>query len=120
MEVTKAQMATGVAKFIKNEIIPNVDENIMKVRFGIAAGAVESDTKIVDKLVDGTMLSALIKTDSGYNMELLKRHAIPALEQYGAITITIPPVKFISPTEKVMQFNGEDIKKLVDYVEGRA
>lgn len=120
MEVTRAQVANGVAKFIKNEMIPNVDENIMRVILGIAAGVVETNVEFVDKLLDGTMLSALIKTENGYNMELLKRHAIPAIEQYGAITITVPPIKFISPTEKIMQFNGEDVKKIVDYIEGRA
>lgn len=119
MEVTKDQIAKGLARFIQDDVIPNISDSGMQLVMGIAAGAIDTKPQILDKILENEMLSALAKSGEKYDLSVLKTAATNAINKYGTLSITIPGIKFISPNEKEIQFNSDDIKRLVDRIEGR-
>lgn len=119
MEVTKEQIANGVAKFIQEDMIPHISDSGMQLILGVTAGAVETRPNILDKLLSNEMLEAVAKSGNNYDLSLIKNVAATAIEKYGKLSITIPGIKFISPGEKVLQFGSEDVRRLVERIEGR-
>lgn len=119
MEVTKEQIAKGIALFINEDMIPSVSDTGMQLVLGITAGAVAAKPQLLDKLLENEMLAAIAKTGNNYDLGVLKNAAISAVDKYGKLTVTIPGIKFISPEEKLFQFSSEDIRKLINRIEGR-
>ena len=116
MEVTKEQIAKGVAKFIQEDMIPHISDSGMQLILGVTAGAVETRPNILDKLLSNEMLEAVAKSGNNYDLSLIKNVAASAIEKYGKLSITIPGIKFISPGEKVLQFGeGGFLRAFVDY-----
>lgn len=118
MEVTKEQIARGLSKFIQNDVAPNISDKATQIALEIAAAAVMTNTKLLDSFLDNAFFAMLAKTETGYNLSTLKQSAMAAMNKVGNLTITIPGIKFISPDEKILQFNGEDVKRLVETIEG--
>ena len=119
MEVTKTQIAKGVARFIQDDMIPHVNDSGMQLVLGIAAGAIDSKPQVLDSLLENEMLAAVSKSGEYYDLNVLKNAATSAIDKYGKLTITIPGIKFISPHEKTLQFSSEDVRRLVERIEGR-
>lgn len=119
MEVTKEQIARGAARFIKEDMIPHISDSGMQLILGITAGAMETKPAILDKLLDNEMLAAVAKSGNNYDLGTIKNVASAAIEKYGKLSITIPGIKFISPDDKVLQFGAEDVRRLVERIEGR-
>ena len=119
MEVTKEQIAKGVSDFIQEDMIPHITDSGMQLILGITSGAIETKPGILDKLLENEMLSAVAKSGNNYDLGVLKKAAMGAIDKYGKLEITIPGIKFISPHDKVLNFTSEDIRKLVDRIEGR-
>lgn len=119
MEVTKQQIAKGVARFIQEDMIPQITDGGMQLLMGVAAGAIDTRPQMLDKILDNEMLSAVAKSGENYDLGLLQKVAVSAVEKYGKLSITIPGIKFISPDEKVLQFGSDDIRRLIERIEGR-
>ena len=119
MEVTKEQIAKGVSKFIQEDMIPHITDNGMQLLLGIVAGAVETKPAVLDKLLENEMVSLFAKIGNNYDLDVIKKVAVSAMNKYGKLEITIPGIKFISPNEKVLNFSADDIRRLAERIEGR-
>lgn len=119
MDVTKEQIARGVARFIQEDVIPNVGDSATQIVLGITASAIDTNPKILDKLLDNEMLATVAKVGNNYNLTTLQNAATSAIDKYGKLTVTIPGIKFISPDEKILQFSSEDVRRLIAHIEGR-
>jgi hypothetical protein len=119
MEVTKEQIASGVSTFIQKDVAPEVGDTATQIILEIAASAIASNPKLLDPYLENPMFGFVAKVGNAYNLKVLKQSAMAAMDKYGKLTITIPGIKFISPDEKILQFGSEDVKMLVDRIEGR-
>ena len=61
MEVTKEQIAKGVAKFIQEDMIPHISDSGMQLILGVTAGAAETSPNILVKLLSNEMLDSFIQ-----------------------------------------------------------
>ncbi len=118
MEVTKAQIAKGLAKFIQEDMLPHVDDKGMQFILGVASGAIDANPQALDKLLDNPLFAMAAKSGNNYDLSVLKRSASATIEKYGKLEITVPGIKFLSPADKVFQFSKEDIERLVSRIEG--
>lgn len=119
MDVTKDQIARGFAKFLHEDVIPNVGDSATQIVLGIAASAMDVNPKLLDKVLENEMLTAIAKVGNNYNLSTLQKAAESAIDKYGKLTITIPGIKFVSPDDKILQFGSDDVKRLVSHIEGR-
>lgn len=119
MDVTKEQIARGVAKFIHEEVIPGVGDSATQILLGITASAIDTNPRLMDKLLDNGIFSMVARVGNSYNLSTLQNAATSAIDKYGKLTFTIPGIKFISPDDKILQFGSDDVKRLVALIEGR-
>lgn len=119
MEVTRSQIAKGVARFIRDDMIPHINDSGMQLILGVTAGALDTKPQLLDKLLENEMLVAVAKSGENYDLSVLQKAATAAIDKYGKLSITIPGIKFISPEEKVLQFGSDDVRRLIEKIEGR-
>lgn len=117
MEVTKEQIARGLCAYIREDVSPNVADNATRIILDIAASAIASNPKLIDPVVENPMFSTVAKKGEGYDLAILKSAAVSAMDKHGGLTVTIPGIKFVSPDEKILQFNGKDVSRLVERIE---
>lgn len=117
MEVSKDQIARGLASYIRDDVSPNVADNATRIVLAIAASAIAANPKLIDAVLENPMFSAVAKRGNGYDMTILKTATVDAMDKYGGLSVTIPGIKFVSPDDKVLQFSGTDVARLVERIE---
>ena len=121
MSVTKQQLIDGVVKYAKSEIIEKVSDKPLKIIISTAVSMLETNPNIVDGLFKNQFISALLgEKDGFYNLDSFANALGNSMKEYGDFPISIPAMKFISPTEKQLTFSLNDISKLKSYISGGA
>lgn len=121
MTITRDNIAHGVVRFIRNDVISSVPDNSMKIILGIAAAAIEANPSAINSILDNEMVSAFIAspTGNGYDLSTLEQAAAAAMDQYGALSVQLPGIPLISPEAKMLSFGSGDVRSLIGYIEGR-
>lgn len=115
MEVSKGQLLSGAIRFIKSDVIAKIPDKPFRMTLSAMVNLAEVKPEVADAIFEHPML----KSSNGmYDIDLLEQIAVRTIDEYGDFPITIPPIKFISPTEKELRFTSEDVRKLKQYIEG--
>ena len=121
MRVEKQTLVEGFISYVENEVIPNIsDDKALQVILSVGVNTLRGNSKLTDSVLDNSIVSCLVhKDDEGtYEINDLFTAIDASISKYGYFPITIPAIKFLSPTEKVFKFNQHDFKKLKSYMEG--
>lgn len=120
MNVTKQQIVNGLAKYAKDEVIAKITDKPFKMALAVGLSMLETNATIADKFFDNDLVSAILgKNDEGtYDIDNISDALEKTLTEYGDFPVKIPPIKFISPTEKELNFSSRDIKQLKNYIVG--
>lgn len=120
MNVTKQQIVNGVIKYAKDEIINKIPDKPFKMAIAVFVSMLETNAEIANKFFESEMASAILgKRDDGtYDIDKISDALEKTLDEYGDFPVTIPAIKFISPTEKTLNFSSRDIRSLKDYIVG--
>ena len=113
MEVSRGQLVSGATKFAKNEIINKVTDKNFKMVMSMLVNLIEVKPELADEF-----LKPMANANGMYDIDLLETVLCKTMDEYGDFPIVIPAIKFISPTEKELRFNSDDVRKLRDYVMG--
>lgn len=119
MRVTREQIANGIVSFVENDVIPKVEERSMRIVMGTAIYAVRANSKLLDSIFEHPTVKALLEKDAEgyYETDLLFRAFGESIKKYGTFPVVIPPIPFISPTEKTLSFDESDISELRNRIE---
>lgn len=122
MNVTKQQIVNGIVKYAKDEVIAKIPDKPFKMAVAIAISMFESNTEFASKIFENDIVSAILgkKDDDTYDIDKIGDALEKTLNEYGDFPVTIPAIKFISPTEKTLNFSSRDIRALKDYITGGA
>ena len=115
--VSKNQIINGLIKYAKNEIIDKITDRPLKMILATGISMLEVNPSIADPVFKNSFVSSLEK-EGMYDVDGICKIIENTMKEYGDFPIIIPPIKFISPTEKELSFNAEDIMKLKKYIEG--
>lgn len=120
MNVTKQQLVNGVIKYVKEEVVNKITDRPLKMAIAFGVSMFEMNPAIANKFFENDIVSQILcKNDDGtYNIEKITDALEKTLGEYGDFPVTIPVIKFISPTEKTLNFSRQDIKTLKDYIVG--
>lgn len=114
MEVTKGQLISGLVRFAKQDVLPKIPDKAFKVTLSAAINLIEVKPEAADAIFN----SPFLKSENGlYDIDLLEQIITKSIDEYGDFTITIPAIRFISPTDKEMRFTSEDVRKVKSYIE---
>lgn len=113
MNVSKNQLVNGATKFAKNEIINKIPDKNFKMVMSMLVNLMEVKPDIVEEFLD-----PMADKDGMFDMDLLENVLVRTMDEYGDFPVVIPAIKFISPTEKELRFNSDDVRKLKNYIMG--
>lgn len=128
MEVTREQIAHGVIKYLKQDMIPHIADRTVKVAVGMMIKALELDPTMIDGVINNWFVSAFAKTTNGYDLAVLGDALSAAITEYGEngrIHLTLSSggnmiLRLLMPNDIELAFSASDVKRLMDYIEGRA
>jgi hypothetical protein len=119
MDVSKQQLINGVIKFGKMDILPKITDKTFKIVLATGMAMLENNADILDPFLKDPMIAALLMEEDGlYETDDLKDALINAMKEYGDLKIKIPGIKFISPEDKELSFNTQDVIRLSEYIGG--
>lgn len=119
MQVTKQQLLTGTANYVRAEMVPHVPDKGFRVVLEALAAMVELNPAALDKYLTGTVLAMVLQEKDGmYDLDLVESALTRAMEAQGGLLVTIPAIPLISPHEKTMNFTANDIRTLKRYITG--
>lgn len=113
MTVSKNQLVSGATKFARNEIVNKIPDKNFKMVISMLVNLLEVKPELADEF-----LQPMADKDGMYDMDLLESVLCRTLDEYGDFPVIIPAIKFISPSEKELRFNSDDVRKLKSYIMG--
>lgn len=125
-KVNAEQLVEGIVAYIDNNVVKSVEDRFLKIATKtVVISAVKNKTayiKLVNDSVTAGFVSDLLKTDEeGYfEIEDIVDALRQAINDCGELTIKIPPIKFLSPEEKILSFTAADISSLKQYITNAA
>ena len=79
----------------------------------------EMNPSIADPLLNNPMIATIMNVKDGYyDLDMFDKALNQSMTQFGELELTIPGIPFLSPKEKVLKFNQNDIAQLKSYIEG--
>lgn len=120
MRVDRDHLVNGFVAYMENEVIPKIsDDKAAQILISVWVKSMRTNQKLIDSILEQSFVKALLdKDDDGtYEIEGLFRNLRESVAKYGSFPITIPPIPLISPTEKTMKFDGNDISDLQNRIE---
>lgn len=119
MQITRQQMMSGAARYIRGEVIPHIPDKGVKVVLDVLAGMVEMSPQAVSKYLDMPLVAAVLQEQDGfYDLDMIEAALTKAVDSYGGLELTVPAIPLISPQPKSMTFTANDIRAMKRYMEG--
>ena len=119
MQITRQQMMSGAARYIRGEVIPHIPDKGVKVALDVLAGMVEMSPQAIGKYLDMPIVAAVLQEQDGfYDLDMIEAALTKAMDSYGGLELTVPAIPLISPQPKSMTFTANDIRAMKRYMEG--
>ena len=117
--VSKYQIVNGVVNYAKTEILRNITDKPLKMILATCISALEANPSIADAFFKNEIVAQFLAENGGeFDIEIAFDAAEKTLAEYGDFPVTIPAIKFVSPTEKTLTFSVADIQNLKKYIVG--
>ena len=120
MNVTKNQIIQGVVRYAKGEVIPKMaGDKPFQMTITTIVAMLEMNPSIADPLLNNPMIATIMNVKDGYyDLDMFEKALNQSMTQFGELELTIPGIPFLSPKEKVLKFNQNDIAQLKSYIGG--
>ena len=121
MKVTKDQMINGIVSYIDSDVIPQIGDKSTQIIASIAVKAIKANNKLVnDIFANPTVKSLLNETDGEYEIDDIFRYVEESIKEFGPFPVIVPSIPLISPDEKTLSFNADDIQQMKRKIERSA
>ena len=121
MRVSKARLVNGIADYVENEVIPQIEDKPTQIVISVAVKSILANPKLIDPIFNNSIFSSLLsKNKDGYELEGLFNAIEESVKQYGPFPIVIPPIPVISPIEKTLSFTDSDVQEIKRRIERSA
>ena len=119
MQVSKDKIGKGIVKYIRTDMIPYVPDKSMQMILDGAAMFIEKRPDILDPYIKSGLIAMALNEKNGmYDIDEAEEIIETLMNKYGGFKVTIPPIKFLMPEAKEMNFSSADIRKIKEYIGG--
>ena len=119
MLVSKDKIGKGIVKYIRTDMIPYVPDKSMQMILDGVAMFMEKRPEVLDPYIkSGIIAMALNEKDGMYDIDEAEEIIETLMNKYGGFKVTIPPIKFLMPEAKEMNFSASDVRKIKEYIGG--
>ena len=125
-KITSEQLVVGFIAYMDHEVLPNIDDTFTKLAVRMFTIAANTNAAAYEHLIDGMIKSPFaaeflqVDDDKHFDIEVLIDALRQAINECGELVVKIPPVKFVSPEEKVLCFKASDVSTLKQYITAAA
>ena len=118
MKVTKDQMINGIVSYIDSDVIPKIGDKSAQIMVSIAVKAVRANSNLIDAIFGNPTVKSLLKEADGmYEIDDIFEYVEESIHEFGPFPVIIPSIPLISPDEKTLSFNSEDIQQMKRKIE---
>ena len=115
MRVSRNQIIKGVADYIKNDLIPTMqNDRAVQIIFTIAVNAAMANSKLTDSIFDNEIVRAMLDDDGSgtYEISGIVDSMQAAIQQYGSFPVQIPAIPLVSPREITVKLTADDVSTM--------
>lgn len=115
MRVSRNQIIKGVADYIKNDLIPTMqNDRAVQIIFTIAINAAMANSKLTDSIFDNEIVRAMLDDDGSgtYEISGIVDSMQAAIQQYGSFPVQIPAIPLVSPREITVKLTADDVSAM--------
>lgn len=115
MRVSQNQIIKGVADYIKNDLIPTMqNDRAVQIIFTIAINATMANSKLTDSIFDNEIVRAMLDDDGSgtYEISGIVDSMQAAIQQYGSFPVQIPAIPLVSPREITVKLTADDVSAM--------
>ena len=115
MRVSQNQIIKGVADYIKNDLIPTMqNDRAVQIIFTIAINAAMANSKLTDTIFDNEIVRAMLDDDGSgtYEISGIVDSMQAAIQQYGSFPVQIPAIPLVSPREITVKLTADDVSTM--------
>lgn len=118
--VSKKQIANGVAKFVNNDLIPDItDDEKLKFVLNVAKKSMRENPSMLDSFLENPMIASVMKKDGDmYDVESFATAMRNTLAETESYPITVPKVPLIMSEGRIIKITAQDVDKLWNYIIG--
>jgi hypothetical protein len=115
MRVSRNQIIKGVTDYIKNDLIPTMqNDRAVQIIFSIAINAAMANSKLTDSIFDNEIVRAMLDDDGSgtYEISGIVDSMQAAIQQYGGFPVQIPAIPLVSPREITVKLTADDVSAM--------
>ena len=117
--VSKKQIANGVAKFITNDLIPDLEGEKLRFVLMVAKKSMRDNPSMLDAFLDNPMIATVMKKDGDmYDIEGFTNVMRNSIAESSEYPITIPKIPLLMNENQTVKITSADIDKLYSYIVG--
>ena len=120
MRVSKNQLIQGIGTYLKEEILPKMDQDrAAQIIASIAINAAMENSRILDAVFTNDILLALLDDDGSgtYDIDGLVSAIRDAVEAYGSFPVKCPNIPLISTKDITLRLDAADVDAMRRRVE---
>ena len=115
MRVSRNQIIKGITDYIKNDLIPTMqNDRAVQIIFTIAINAAMANSKLTDSIFDNEIVRAMLDDDGSGTYEItgIVDSMQAAIQQYGSFPVQIPAIPLVSPREITVKLTADDVSAM--------
>ena len=112
MRVSKTQIVQGITDYIKNDILPKMEnDRAVQIILAIAVNAAAANSSMIESIFDNEIILKMLDDNGSgtYDVGSLADAMKSAINQYGSFPVNIPSIPLVSPREITLNLNAEDV-----------
>jgi len=112
MRVSRTQIVQGITDYIKNDILPKMEnDRAVQIILAIAVNAAAANSSMIESIFDNEIILKMLDDNGSgtYDVGSLADAMKSAINQYGSFPVNIPSIPLVSPREITLNLNAEDV-----------
>lgn len=121
MRASVENIANGIVKYIRQEMLPVVPDKAVKMVLDGAGIILETKPDIIGNYLRNGMIGNILSAENGmYDVDMAADVLGKLMQKYGNYEMEIQPIKFLLKDGARFTFSEEDVRKIKTYIEGGA
>ena len=116
--VAKKDIVSGVIEYAEEEMLPKITDKTLAIVIYFFISQLKTKPKLADVFFENMLVKQLLPENNGmYDIEDFIKSIKTSIKKFGgSLTIAIPAIPLLSPSEKELRFGESDFDDMLDYI----
>ena len=114
---SKKEIADAVAKFIGDDILPDITDMNSRFALCMARKALSRNPDVIDAFLGSPIVASVIREQDGeYDVEPFAKALKGVLAECGSYRIAVPKIPVFSPCGGAVSVTSDDVDRVLSYL----